>query len=759
MRPYLAIVKDSFREALSSRVLWILLGIITLVLILLLPFQWRSAVAAKLSAGDIRNIRNLSTALKRGEQADAPPLIAYVWNSLSDDTKEQLDKWKDSRGGQAFRAREELAQNFNEIIKRDEFYQEELWIDAPLGERAKELLAKKSLSDDAKQQRNRLLLEASLPGQLEPCPEEAVAFSYGIPGLASWDLSFIPLVSRSDAITGIETFLNFFMGVFIGFFGIFAGVLITAPIIPNMLDSGSLYVLLSKPISRPLLFLAKFFGGCSFVLINAAYLIVGLWLILGFRLELWRPRLLWSIPLFLFSFAIFYSVSALSGLIWRSTVMAIVATVIFWFGCQLVAGSRAYFQGIVEPLTIRSLIQSDDQLIAVRENGEVGIWNKESKLLDDILVSTVPARPRRGPEIFFGASRSFVGLVYDSSKSQLVGVESKWRQAKIVSATAEDGWAQKEGAAPPESPRGLFLHQDEPIVVARKGVFRISTDVEPIEEPGINILGFKLPSINQPKELHPNIAAEGLEFADNADVAYSTETGEIFDYGASVLRRCGQDEEGLFQELARRELEVPSVQKMAAGGTTLAIVNREDDTLMIRLFDSTTLEPKSEHNTTITSKLSSFEMSANGNFLAVVSEENELWLFDVAKQQPLSVPGQNTVSAVSLSNDGFLMADTGNRIRSLSLPELQLTNTISPKQPFFVTLYRYVINPLYLIFPKPSELENTMHYAITGKDTIRTFGPGSQRIKIDPWQPLTSNSGFILVMLVVSSVFFYRQDF
>jgi len=201
------------------------------------------------------------------------------------------------------------------------------------------------------------------------------------------------------------------------------------------------------------------------------------------------------------------------------------------------------------------------------------------------------------------------------------------------------------------------------------------------------------------------------------------------------------------------------VRELAAGGTTLAIANREDDTLKIRLFDSITLEPRSEHSTGITSKLSSLEMSANGNFLAVVSEENELWLFDVAKQQPLSVAGQKTISAVSLSNDGLLIADTGNRIRTLSLPELRLTNTIRPMQPFFVTLYRYVINPLYLVFPKPSELENTMHYAITGKDTIRTFGPGSQRIKIDPWQPLTSNSGFILVMLIVSSVFFYRQDF
>src|SRR5436190_12255234 len=53
MRPYLAIIKDSFREALASRVLWILLSIITLKLVLLAPLTVRVNLTTDFTWGDI----------------------------------------------------------------------------------------------------------------------------------------------------------------------------------------------------------------------------------------------------------------------------------------------------------------------------------------------------------------------------------------------------------------------------------------------------------------------------------------------------------------------------------------------------------------------------------------------------------------------------------------------------------------------------------------------------------------------------------
>ena len=136
-------------------------------------------------------------------------------------------------------------------------YKEDLWSEVKLSERAEELLQSGSLKGDQLKQFNRLALEAALPGRINPCPGEAVRFRY-----AKWDLD-LPSLGRQVAVNWIEKGVLGFMVFLVGFLGIFSGVLVTAPIIPNMLNSGSLYVLLSKPIARPFLLIAKFIGGCS----------------------------------------------------------------------------------------------------------------------------------------------------------------------------------------------------------------------------------------------------------------------------------------------------------------------------------------------------------------------------------------------------------------------------------------------------------------------------------------------------------------
>ena len=72
MRPYLAIIKDSFREALASRVLWVLLLLITLTLIALTPVGWKSSISAKLLPTDVRNPPNLVGLLRAGDMTHQP---------------------------------------------------------------------------------------------------------------------------------------------------------------------------------------------------------------------------------------------------------------------------------------------------------------------------------------------------------------------------------------------------------------------------------------------------------------------------------------------------------------------------------------------------------------------------------------------------------------------------------------------------------------------------------------------------------------
>ena len=70
IRPYVAIIVDSFREALASRVLWVLLGVIGLVLVVLAPCGYRDVVTIGVVESDV---------------ADWPKFIQYVRDEAARD--------------------------------------------------------------------------------------------------------------------------------------------------------------------------------------------------------------------------------------------------------------------------------------------------------------------------------------------------------------------------------------------------------------------------------------------------------------------------------------------------------------------------------------------------------------------------------------------------------------------------------------------------------------------------------------------------
>ena len=106
--------------------------------------------------------------------------------------------------------------------------------------------------------------------------------------------------------------LSVLMTFLAGILGVLIAILVTAPMVPQTFEPGAIDLLLSKPVSRSLLFLTKFFGASTFILLNSIYLIGGMWLIAGLRFDIWSGRLLLCVPVFLFLFVIYYSVSALS---------------------------------------------------------------------------------------------------------------------------------------------------------------------------------------------------------------------------------------------------------------------------------------------------------------------------------------------------------------------------------------------------------------------------------------------------------------
>lgn len=111
---------------------------------------------------------------------------------------------------------------------------------------------------------------------------------------------------------------------------ILIGIVVTASFVPNMLGKGAVDLLLSKPIHRPTLLIFKYLGGSTFVFLNAAFVIVGVWLVLGLRTGIWAPGFLLSVFILTFFFAVLYAISTLIGVLTRSPIISILLTCLAW---------------------------------------------------------------------------------------------------------------------------------------------------------------------------------------------------------------------------------------------------------------------------------------------------------------------------------------------------------------------------------------------------------------------------------------------
>jgi hypothetical protein len=108
------------------------------------------------------------------------------------------------------------------------------------------------------------------------------------------------------------------------------GVVITAWFVPNMMTKGALDLVIAKPIGRIPFLAFKYVGGLTFFLVLISFTVLGMWLAVGLRTGLWSAHFLTVIPLLTFQFAILYAVSTLFGVLARNALVAILTTVAAW---------------------------------------------------------------------------------------------------------------------------------------------------------------------------------------------------------------------------------------------------------------------------------------------------------------------------------------------------------------------------------------------------------------------------------------------
>jgi hypothetical protein len=125
---------------------------------------------------------------------------------------------------------------------------------------------------------------------------------------------------------------NVVVGFWLTWFATILALISTAGIFPDFLTSGAIDLYLAKPISRRRLFLTKYLSGLLFVTLQVTVFAVVSFLVLGIRGGLWQPGLFWSIPLIVLFFSYLFSICVLLGVWTRSTIAALLLTLLAWFG-------------------------------------------------------------------------------------------------------------------------------------------------------------------------------------------------------------------------------------------------------------------------------------------------------------------------------------------------------------------------------------------------------------------------------------------
>jgi hypothetical protein len=812
LRPYLAVIVDSFREAFATRVLWVVLLLVALLLAAFAPFTFRDAVAVTVRHQDFRDARGVLLHLReQSEKPDSPS--GYLWSRLSESLQDDVAGLSvDSDRRERMEAFGRFRGELNSLLRERDFYRDEVWQNSRLNREGRDLLKQgvANLSDSDLARFNRLALDAALSDFLEPAATNAVQFEYA--GYQFGDE--LPVPAQQVREIG-ELVLAFVVSWLVGFAGVLAAIIVTASIVPRMLEPGSIDLLLSKPVSRWGLFLSRFAGGCAFILLVTSVLIVGLWMIAGARLGIWNAGLLWTIPVFVFVFAVYFSVSALAGVLWRNPIVSIIVSLVFWLSCFVVGLTK----GIVDDVFLSArrpavILPLNDSLLTVNRQGNGFEWDPDAKAWQ-----TVFETRRRRP----GQEYPFVGPVYDAANDRLVAIRAStggppWmREApKLALATREDDWKFSTPLNVPGGSQSLLVLSDGTVLtLGTDGLSQLSRKAGP--QGLLDMLSLAVPIMSNGD---PDIGRfERVPIPDvqwRAPVAAAAETvaSSQLRRPDQAERRSGNLEAEANSDATGQDTELPEQRRSAprsglqdgdaaasrfvvVTGSTLAVIARtaagqfsiecqstrdsEADAVLgfagdrivvaeeggsVRVLNATDLSEVAAASPFGTNDPKAIAVAPDGRQATVVFHHRRLCLVDLPTGEVTepSLASQGDISAAAYGPDGSLLVayGFGQVIEYADGRSLDIKARYETPPDLLESIYQWGIEPLHRVFPKPGEMDELVTWLMTQEQTIQTGegeGLAARRTVINIWPPLWSNLAFLAVVLTLSCVLISRRDF
>ena len=142
----------------------------------------------------------------------------------------------------------------------------------------------------------------------------------------SWPTPMVQTVYKSIFRTALIDF-------WLSGFAIILALMSTASVFPELLSGGAVDMYLSKPISRLRLFLTKYVAALLFVVLQATIFAVFAFVVVGVRSGDWNAGIFLTIPLVTLFYSYLFAVCVLFGVLTRSTIAALLLTLLIWFAC------------------------------------------------------------------------------------------------------------------------------------------------------------------------------------------------------------------------------------------------------------------------------------------------------------------------------------------------------------------------------------------------------------------------------------------
>jgi hypothetical protein len=571
----------------------------------------------------------------------------------------------------------------------------------------------------------------------------------------------------------------------LGFALVFLGILVTASIIPDMLQPGSLHLLLSKPVSRTVLLLSKFVGGCAFVFLCVVQLVVGLYLVAGLRLDVWNIRLLWCIPVSVFLFSVFYSVSLVAGLRWRSPILAIAVTTIFGTTCMVVGIVGGFFDGLVtRPQRIQSMAVAGDSLFGSTRGGGLVRFDRGQNRWIEVFESDAMSRDRVLRPITLDESTIATARVRGGRFNPFGS-----GALDLMVLNEADNWIPEPSLRLPTATSSLYLAGDS-VLALNTGELAITSRKSILEAAGQSDSDSESDADEQESEpndwltklrnMMGNVTS-GFTSVLPSRMAITPPRGVIVEQqgqwlialsrGRLVrLQRPEESEAGgsaSWTLAAEHQLEGEAARRGAIGlSGEVLLVSRTDEPA--QLLSASSLEPIQELE--LPSSLvpvSARGLDGEGRFALLTSdgrcriiEPRDPQSSDFSISQPLRVREIESIHVDRLSGRLFVVHHT-DQVEVLDVSDLAVKESIRPSLAKWRLVDRYVITPLRTVIPPTGALGETIAAMVSGKSGV-LFDDGSEEeelVRYNVVQPVISCAAFIAVMLTIGCVYFATRDF